>query len=71
MFLNLDNTQITDAGLTHLKTMTRLQQLSLLWTQATAEGAKKFQQTMPNCMVKTTPEVLPIETSDGVLVPTR
>ncbi len=71
VFLNLDNTQITDAGLTHLKTMTRLQQLLLLWTQATAEGAKKFQQTMPNCMVKTTPEVLPIETSDGVLVPTR
>ena len=50
--LDLSRTQVTDAGLDHLKGLTKLQLLDLRGTQATDEGAKKLQQALPNCRIE-------------------
>ena len=50
--LDLSRTQVTDAGLEHLKGLTKLQSLDLRGTQATDEGAKKLQQALPNCKIE-------------------
>ena len=42
---------MTDAGLEHLKKLTKLQSLYLGETRVTNEGVKKFQQALPTCYV--------------------
>ena len=50
--LYLNNTQVTDAGLVHLKGLSKLQYLDLSNTQVTDEGVKKLQQALPNCIIE-------------------
>ena len=47
----MDSTQVTDAGLEHLKGLTNLQLLWIAKTQVTDEGVKKLQQALPNCEI--------------------
>ena len=45
-------TRVTDAGLVHLKGLTRLQVLDVSSTQVTDGGVQKLQQSLPNCGIK-------------------
>jgi hypothetical protein len=47
----LDKTDITDAGLEHLRNFTRLEELQLTSTTVTDNGVKRLQQTLPNCVI--------------------
>ena len=49
--LNLFNTQVTDAGLGHLKGMTHLQTLNLRGTKVTTTGVADLQKALPNCKI--------------------
>ncbi len=49
--VDLSRTEITDAGLVHLKGLTKLEFLGLSYTQVTEEGVKKLQQTLPKCVI--------------------
>jgi len=49
--LILDNTQVTDAGLKHLKGLTNLQFLHLDGTQVTRRGVKELNKALPNCHI--------------------
>jgi len=49
--LRLYCTQITDAGLEHLKRLNKLKWLSLDGTQVTDAGVKKLKQALPNCQI--------------------
>ena len=49
--LYLNNTQVTNAGLVHLKGLSNLQTLFLNDTQITDEGVKQLQQALPNCEI--------------------
>ncbi len=49
--LYLHNTQVTNAGLEHLKGMTSLQYLNLKNTQVTDEGVQRLQRALPNCEI--------------------
>ena len=49
--LNLNLTQITDAGLVHLKGLTGLQTLGLRGTQVTDQGVADLQKALPNCEI--------------------
>ena len=51
IMVDLGNTQVTDAGLVHLRGLTRVKSLNLHNTQVTDEGVKKLQQALPNCRV--------------------
>jgi hypothetical protein len=53
--LDLSNTQVTDAGLEHLKGMTKLSQLDIRKTQVTAEGRAMLQKALPDCFVESIP----------------
>ena len=50
--LNLNNTQIIDAGLINLKGMTRLQSPWVCDTQVTRTGIAELQQALPNCRIR-------------------
>ena len=49
--LDLDSTNVTDAGLKHLEGLTGLAELNLYGTQVTDEGVNKLQQALPNCEI--------------------
>ena len=49
--LRLAGTQITDAGLVHLKALTSLQVLSLDNTQVTDAGVAKLKEALPDCRI--------------------
>jgi hypothetical protein len=53
--LEIDRTQVTDAGLEHLKGLTKLEGLSLEETDVTNEGVKKFQKLLQNCHIRRLP----------------
>ena len=46
------STNITDAGLEHLKGLTNLEELDLRWTKVTDAGVAKLQQALPNCEIR-------------------
>jgi len=50
-FLNLSETQVTDAGLVHLKSLKGLTYLGLLRTGVTAEGVADLQSAIPDVKV--------------------
>jgi internalin A len=45
--LNLSRTKITDAGLAHLRSLTKLQDLNLVDTSVTRAGVQRLQKAMP------------------------
>jgi hypothetical protein len=49
--LQLDGTQVGDAGLEHLTGLTNLRTLSLARTMVTDAAVKKLQLALPNCMI--------------------
>ena len=49
--LRLASTQVTDAGLVHLKGLTSLAHLNLTGTQITDAGLAKFKEALPNCEI--------------------
>lgn len=51
LHLDLDNTQVTDAGLKHLEGLSELKSLSLRNTQVTEEGASRLQEKLPGCQI--------------------
>jgi hypothetical protein len=50
--LNLSSTQITDAGLVHVKGLTRLTKLNLSSTQVTDAGIQQLKQSLPKLDVQ-------------------
>ena len=50
--IHLIGTQVTDAGLEHLKGLTSLQRLDLTGTQVTGAGVKMLKQALPNCSIR-------------------
>jgi hypothetical protein len=49
--LSLSDTQVTDAGLEHLKRLKNLRYLNLTGTQVTYEGIHMLKKTLPNCSI--------------------
>ena len=49
--VNLERTQVTDAGLVHLKGLTNLQELDLSRTRTTDAGVADLQKVLPNCKI--------------------
>ncbi|MEK6239056.1 MAG: hypothetical protein N2C14_30440 [Planctomycetales bacterium] len=49
--LDLDETGITDAGLTHLKGLKNLRKLGIRRTQVTSEGVADLQKALPTCEI--------------------
>ena len=49
--LHLDSTQVSDAGLVHLRGRTRLRVLSLDSTQLTDVGVNELQKALPNLTI--------------------
>ena len=49
--VNLNYTDITDAGLVHLKALTSLQTLELDQTQVTDAGVARLQEALPDCEI--------------------
>jgi hypothetical protein len=47
-WLNLDGTQVSDAGLVHLKRLTKLSQLNLFNTRVTDAGVNELKQALPS-----------------------
>jgi hypothetical protein len=50
-WVDLTRSEVTDAGLEHLKGLSRLQQLWLVSTKVTDAGVKKLQQALPKCRI--------------------
>ncbi len=48
---DLERTQLTDAGLAHLKGLTELRQFDLTGTQVTPRGVQELQQSFPNAQI--------------------
>jgi hypothetical protein len=46
-YLSLENTQVTDAGLEHLKGLTRLRTLVLIRTQVSKAGTEELTRALP------------------------
>jgi hypothetical protein len=49
--LNLGKTEITDAGLVHLKGLTKLEGLYLRGTKTTPAGIMSFKEALPVCRI--------------------
>lgn len=49
--LSLRDTQITDAGLEHLKGLTRLRALDLQGTKVSGDGIRSLQRALPDCVI--------------------
>ncbi len=49
--LNLEGTQITDAGLEHLTGLTKLETLWLDDTQVTDTGVAELKKVLPKCSI--------------------
>ena len=49
--LFLDSTQITDAGLEHLRGLTQLRTVDLRNTQVTDKGVNELKKALPNCEI--------------------
>ena len=47
----LNNTQITDAGLVHLKGMTNMQNLDLTFPRITDAGVADLKKALPKCKI--------------------
>ena len=45
------NTKITDAGLVHLKGLTKLVSINLIGTKVTDAGAQDLQKALPRCYI--------------------
>ena len=50
-YLDLTGTEITDAGLFHLKGLNYLICLDSRYTKVTDEGANKLQEALPKCWI--------------------
>ena len=50
--VDFSNTQVTDAGLEHLRGLTELQEVGLSNTQVTDAGVAELQKTLPNCKIE-------------------
>ena len=50
--LDLDFSEVGDAGLIHLTGMTKLEELLLDYTEVTAEGVAKLKKALPNCKIE-------------------
>jgi len=50
--VDLNGTQVTDAGLVHLKGMTTLEELRLYYTRITGAGIAELGRALPNCKIK-------------------
>jgi Leucine-rich repeat (LRR) protein len=50
--LRLDHTQVTDAGLRHLKGLTRLELLDLDSTQVSDAGVVELQRALPDLKIE-------------------
>ena len=51
VIVDLSATKVTDAGLVHLKRLTKLKYLNLRDTKVTDASVKKLQQALPNCKI--------------------
>ena len=49
--LGLRGTQVTDAGLAHLKSLTKLESLDLQDTQVTDASVAELQKALPKCYI--------------------
>ena len=49
--LDLERTQITDAGLAHLNGLTKLRAIDLTGTQVTQSGVQELQKVLPNAQI--------------------
>jgi hypothetical protein len=49
--LELDGTDVSDAELVHLESLTKLERLSLCDTQVTFEGVERLQEALPGCEI--------------------
>ena len=49
--LNMDNTQITDAGLKELAKLQKLESLSVIGTKVTKAGVTELKKALPNCLI--------------------
>jgi hypothetical protein len=54
----LGRTQVTDAGLIHLRGLTKLRERDLNATNVTGEGARKLRETLPDCIIGNLPSRL-------------
>ena len=48
----LGTTNVTDAGLEHLKGLTGLQELNLSWTKVTDAGESRVKEALPNVWIQ-------------------
>ena len=55
LVLGLQDTEVTDAGLVHLKGLTQLQVLGLQDTEVTNAGVAKLKQALPNVRIEIWP----------------
>jgi hypothetical protein len=49
--LYLHSTNISDAGLGHLKSLNQLERVDLAETGVTAAGVNELQKALPNCLI--------------------
>ena len=49
--LDLRGTKVTDAGLVHLKSFSKLESLDLTDTKVTEKGVTNFKEVLPSCNI--------------------
>ncbi len=50
--MSVDERQVKDAGLEHLKGLMQLKKLVLHDTKVTDKGVKRLQEALPNCKIR-------------------